>query len=290
MTENKNTTAGYRVLPAVKTSIIMFVPWFFAPMGAVSPIYPAIILTYVAIVYTVTIKDEPNSVLYRLSALAATAFGVILGLFGSNIIGKKVFLGEIFSGLYCLTAAAMLVILLMNDAASVIFLIRKRRGKAGEKRAFTQRFPAVSAVICAACAFAAAVFPIVLVLLQNAIGFPLSRDDRDYPLMLTGYLVPAFTAALYFRLLPKDHKRYIPVCFFAAGIAGTVLTLVIFQNVFLQDGAGSFRYYMNNREYPLTAGLTVFTVVPIADFVLLRRNKEQKAQAAAVENRPQSQV
>ena len=264
-----------RVLPAVKAGVVIFFPWFFALLGVLSEIYSAVIVTLAAIVYTVIIKDEPNFWLYRLSALAATVLGVIYGLFEFNMIGKRVFLGGIFSGFFYLTALAMLTILLTNDIASVIGTVRKRSERARENSALTQKSPAAAVVICTMCALAAAAFPIGLVLLQNAVKFPsLFGQDRSFPLLMGSYVMPAFIASFYFRLLPKAHKWYIPLSFFVAGIAGTAITWVIFQNVLLQTDEGVFRYYLNNRSYALAAGFTVFAMVPVADFVLLSRNKD----------------
>lgn len=247
----------YQVLPAVKIGVVMFFPWFLAPLSVASACYPEAILTLAAILYTLTIKDDPNSWLYRLSALAATALGFVFALYGSNIIGQKVFLGDLFKGTFSLTALAMLTILFANDVASVAGVIRKRSKKAQTKGALTQRFPAVAVVICAVCALAAATLPIYLVLLRKAIGFP-----PGFLSLMESFFMPAFVAVLYFRLLPKAHKRYIPVSFFVAGIVGSIITWVMIQNV------SDIRNYLNYRS----AGFIVFAIVSIADLILISRN------------------
>lgn len=264
----------YRILPAVKTGVVMFFPWFLAPLIALSEIYPAVIVTFAAILYTVTIKDEPNSRLHRISALVGTALGVILGLFASNLIGKKEFLGDLFKVCFYLTALEMLTILLTNDAASVVWTVRKRKEKAREKVALSQRSPAAVIVISALCALAASAFPIVLLLLQNAFGFSTSQQYQEYLLDAECFFLPPLIVSLYFRLLPKVHKWYIPVSFFIAGITGMIIKWVMIQNVLLQTEGSAVTYYLNGRSYALAAGFIVFTIVPLADLVILSRYKE----------------
>ena len=126
----------------------------FAPLGAVGTFYVPVIVTFAAIAYTFMIKNEPNSLLLRLSAPAATAIGVVLSLVQFGMIGRGTSFLDL-SALFYLTASAMLPILLVNDVASVIGTIRKRGKKAPENGAPAQRHPAAALVICTACALAA---------------------------------------------------------------------------------------------------------------------------------------
>ena len=269
---------------AAKIGLVMVLPWLFTLLVLYGEIYIPVITAFTAIVYSVTLKDEPNSWQLRLSALAATLVGGTLDLFAFNIIGKKVFLGDLFSPLFYLTALAVLTILLTNDAASVIRTIRKRSGKTRENGALTQKSPAAAVVICSICALTAAAFPIILILFQNAFEILYNTDYRSYFLLAEVYFIPAFIPSLYFRLIPAVHKRYVPLAFSIAGIAGTIIAGVIFQKVLYHADRYSFGTFTSHLQYASAAGFTVFAAVPIAELIRLSRNTANESTRTKEQN------